>query len=478
MIKVNNIKYKNIKIHVSNKLKKILVPYIKITKRIPHTYYHITLTKNINNIFAKKLDPNIIYVIDFKSNTEIKTDYPIYPIYIKLDNIETIILSAYHIQQINGFNNLSDLLNRLFVVIGGIGSNTNINYNNTNINIHDGYKSIKYNNTDIRSLPNVSKVLINSPYQKHMHGWMSKNSSLNLKYALETYKPKLVVELGSWLGKSSKYIKEIHQDCTLYAFDKFQHILQSGHTSNKIDNLDKNFYLEYLRLETYSANLSDYDNVYIVQGDINNAISTLTKYDVKVDMFYVDFEKNTGRLIRLINDIHKYYPNCVIVGDDHVFESVKKAVRVLEKNNNYHYWKLDDSYISIHKSMVEHNYDVIKKESDTHYGILNELKKIAINKSIKLPYDELSEEHKYIFADYLLKYNQDDLLEFIKKLKLDLNKAILENNNTLYHNICMMAYKSKLLNLDTYTDYQSIKPVKNQIGLTAYDYLQQTFAFA
>jgi hypothetical protein len=68
-------------------------------------------------------------------------------------------------------------------------------------------------------------------------------------------------------------------------------------------------------------------SLYVVKMDIHQSISYLHSLGVPVDMVFIDAEKKTHPLQNLIRNVRTSYPSAVIVGDDHVFNSVKEAIR-------------------------------------------------------------------------------------------------------------------------------------------------------
>ena len=65
---------------------------------------------------------------------------------------------------------------------------------------------------------NTIKVL-----QPDMHGWFPSSNKTMLTNFIKELSPKIIVEIGVWLGKSSIYMVQIMpDDCQLYAIDNWQ----------------------------------------------------------------------------------------------------------------------------------------------------------------------------------------------------------------------------------------------------------------
>jgi hypothetical protein len=63
----------------------------------------------------------------------------------------------------------------------------------------------------------------------------------------------------------------------------------------------------------------------------NEGIEMLKRYCIHPDIVFISCEKNTGNLVSLIESIAHNFKDCIIVGDDLIFETVKKAIQQLKK---------------------------------------------------------------------------------------------------------------------------------------------------
>lgn len=87
-------------------------------------------------------------------------------------------------------------------------------------------------------------------------------------------------------------------------------------------------FLRHLRLETFYSNLDVFEGVHLVRAEVREGVRLLADARLHFEVVFVDCEKKTQPLQELVSLIHSRWPEAVIVGDDYVFESVQRAVRV------------------------------------------------------------------------------------------------------------------------------------------------------
>eukprot|EP01035_Chromulina_nebulosa_P023184 gene23184-30050_t len=180
------------------------------------------------------------------------------------------------------------------------------------------------------------------------HGWCSGDTRTLLLTAIRHYRPRCVLELGTWYGKSSRFIlkhlsnisNEDSFSRTLFCVDKFKNNAVYNSLRTEILPEDKMFF-NFLRYESFFSSVEDLAlqnpqvekncSVCAVKMDIHESLETMHSLSVPIDMIFIDAEKKTYPLTQLILKIRRKFPNAVIVGDDLVFESVQNALQRLEK---------------------------------------------------------------------------------------------------------------------------------------------------
>lgn len=302
----------------------------------------------------------------------------------------------------------------------------------------------------------ITKVIpIREYFCPNLHGWLSSDTAYNLKYALNKFKPKTVLELGSWLGKSAHYMKGIKPDIKMYCFDKFQNVCLTPYSYNKSTPID-HFYFNFLRYETFWANLNEFSNVYMISDNAFKA-PMMFKSD-EIDMIYIDFIKSEKKLMDFLEELFKKFPNTVIVGDDFVFDPVKIAFKKELTQYKKYVGILDESYIISPKPLDKDYYRVFKDKKVSGYV------KVA----------KLIGSGKFPLAVRMVKK---------EKLKMNENREDLSLSNTLYHEFVMGAKnfldgKNEIESiLEMLYEYEKPMLVKNVLLLTYKDYLDHKINF-
>ena len=174
------------------------------------------------------------------------------------------------------------------------------------------------------------KVTPSMGEEPFMHGWYSGNTRKALEGAIQYYKPKRVVELGVWYGMSTVgLLQAAPHKLQYYGFDFFTPAATNPPYVTKTP-MDKLF-LDHFRLESAVANVAPYakkhDIRYIFE-DVMKSPAVLRELGVVPDLVFIDAVKEIGPLRQIIEDYMELNPDIVIVGDDYVFESVRKAVSI------------------------------------------------------------------------------------------------------------------------------------------------------
>lgn len=433
------------------------IKYINIT----------TQTNKLNTEINKLLSTTDVFVIGHLTSINMNHSIPDIPVY-PIVSSKYVILTPQLFTQLNGIdvsNLIPNILYKIKHIIGGfLCSNNEISKIYEILDKQMLSLDISSLNIGLTQDHRITKLQsVRQFFYSNYHGWLSEDTQFNLKYAIQTYKPKNILELGSWLGKSAHYMKTLIPQSTLYCFDKFQNICHSPYKFEKYNPLDR-FYLNFIRYETFWANMNTFSNVYTIREDAFRSLDMMK--DKKIDMIYIDFIKSEKKLSNFLKKIFKLYPNTVIVGDDYVFTPVKKAIKQLLHTKNRYFGLLGESYI------------ISPTPLPTEYHKDYEINKANISKKISV-YNEIEEllERKEFTAAYKQIFNN--------KLQLNTNINELSLDNTVYHIIAINIRKhfgniskDKLnILLKPVVQYEKPQAIYNTLLLTYKDYLEYNIDF-
>lgn len=148
----------------------------------------------------------------------------------------------------------------------------------------------------------------------HMHGWLAKGTQQMLTKHLSD-DTKLVLELGAWLGKSTKHILLAAPNAHVLSVDLWDEALirpwiQSRHPK-LLPIVDRGV------KKTYMVNLWEYqDRLTPLQMHSHKAIAEVARLNGRPDVVYLDTSHGYRDTLEEVTRITEAFPLAVIVGDD------------------------------------------------------------------------------------------------------------------------------------------------------------------
>lgn len=152
--------------------------------------------------------------------------------------------------------------------------------------------------------------------EKYLQGWFGKHHHRTLLPLVKN--KKLILELGSWLGKSAiKWLE--NSNANVICVDTWEGSIE--HKSKRYKAL-----LPKLK-DLFLTNLEPWrDRVFPLQMKTINGIAELYKYNIIPDFIYIDASHEYENVYMDLALCHSYFPKALISGDDWKWESVSKAV--------------------------------------------------------------------------------------------------------------------------------------------------------
>jgi predicted O-methyltransferase YrrM len=166
-------------------------------------------------------------------------------------------------------------------------------------------------------IPEPYRSIADLPFDDH--GWFINQDQL--RAILASHSPKTVIEVGSWLGSSTRFIASRlpKKNGKLYAVDTWQ-----GSPNEEIHMKDPR--LPYL-YQLFLSNIKHAQLTNIIVPIRMDSIEASNALNVKADLIYIDAGHETENVYQ---DILAWYPHLVsggvLCGDDWMWESVREGV--------------------------------------------------------------------------------------------------------------------------------------------------------
>jgi hypothetical protein len=170
---------------------------------------------------------------------------------------------------------------------------------------------------------------------KDDHGWFGGGNTSVLEYFLNS-NTKTVIELGSWLGSSTRFILDKAPNANVIAIDHWSNNISNyGNGGSTDTSKDPGIEKIYTLWETFLVNCWDYkDRLYPVRAYTHEGLNYLKQYNIIADVIYIDASHSYDDVLSDITLSKKLWPKAQIIGDDYTWESVKRAVHDYASKNN------------------------------------------------------------------------------------------------------------------------------------------------
>jgi hypothetical protein len=168
------------------------------------------------------------------------------------------------------------------------------------------------------------------------HGWLKASTIDALQLAMKR-KPRYVLELGSWLGKSCRWFLGQSGDVRMICVDRWMPYLRRGDDPSsgirsygdpEKDMLWLCFIRNQWRLQ---------ERIVPIRLSTIGGMIAVHNAGVRPDLVYIDAEHGTPAVFSEILAARSLFPNTWIVGDDWQFDSVKAAVELAARCEKFTY---------------------------------------------------------------------------------------------------------------------------------------------
>jgi len=158
------------------------------------------------------------------------------------------------------------------------------------------------------------------------HGWLAEGTAALLTKHLGP-ETKLVLELGAWLGKSTRHILKHARNAKVISVDLWDEKMMRGWITSRHPRLLP--VLEAGVIDTYLTNQWDWrDRLTPVQMHSHDAVAALVAAGVSPDVVFLDTSHGYDATLGEVACITKAFPDAQIVGDDWLWKSSRSQGRV------------------------------------------------------------------------------------------------------------------------------------------------------
>ncbi len=161
------------------------------------------------------------------------------------------------------------------------------------------------------------------------HGWLTPATRRMLGQSVHS-ETSLILELGSWLGLSSRFLLDQAPNAALIAID---HWRGSAEHRNKPDLAP----LLPVLYETFLANCWRYrERLVALRAGTLAGMQRVAEVQLKPDLMYIDADHQYESVKADLETARKLFPEATIVGDDWNWEGVRRAVDSLARSEGWH----------------------------------------------------------------------------------------------------------------------------------------------
>ncbi len=173
-----------------------------------------------------------------------------------------------------------------------------------------------------------------------MQGWFSLENKKNLEYLIKTYEPKVVVELGTWLGTSAIFMASImSEDSKLYCVDDWT--ADSDISIQSTPGLEAKIKILY---QQFLSNVKHHKLCHKIVPIRMKTVEAARLFKAKADLIYVDASHDE---LSVYLDVKSWIGHLnkggIMCGDDWLYFGVSKGVtkaaqelgRVIHTDGNF-----------------------------------------------------------------------------------------------------------------------------------------------
>ena len=197
----------------------------------------------------------------------------------------------------------------------------------------------------------------------YSHGWVHRGNERMLGRLVSQHRPRVSVELGSWLGMCTSLLLDLteHYSGSVFAIDRWdaewltrEQADQYARDTEALGMLKAGWPL----YETFLVNLWERrSRLFPLRMDTLEGLRAIHDLGVPVDLIYVDANHEREAVLQDIQAAARMFPNAIICGDDWQWSGVRSAVRShaqdcsleVEAHARENWWRLATARVDVQR---------------------------------------------------------------------------------------------------------------------------------
>ena len=168
----------------------------------------------------------------------------------------------------------------------------------------------------------------------YMHGWLAGANQKHLQRLIRTHKPKVIVELGSWYGKSATFMfSKAPKDTTMYCVDMWDEAFIKQMWANRGKNYKQHvpFIDKHPLHTTFMVNLWPYRSrltpLKMGTREGLRSIGEREPHQGEAMLIYIDAGHEYDNVLADLTLSVDLFPMAIVCGDDWKWPDVQRAIK-------------------------------------------------------------------------------------------------------------------------------------------------------
>ena len=169
------------------------------------------------------------------------------------------------------------------------------------------------------------------PYESLMHGWFFTSHEEVLLSLLDRERTNLIIELGTWLGKSADYFCRHASNAIIFCVDLWDNdVIEKDSHYISVNNkaiLQRGPIYDMCLSNLWKYRYNGNTGVVPMKMDGCEALKILKTMNVDPDLVYIDASHHYDGVVKDVSTAIDLFPSAHIVGDDWEYPDVQRAVK-------------------------------------------------------------------------------------------------------------------------------------------------------